>query len=117
MPNIPVFSLLGMFSYGIRLACEEPMAIREQLQKLLDRKQQEIKDLELQIEKAKAYVQALQDSMRFVPKDNGQSDASLRPGTALAKTRDLLRTFGKPLHITEILKALGEPIDKKHRLS
>ena len=41
------------------------MHIREQVQKLIDRKQQEIRDLELQIEKAKAYIQALQDSMRL----------------------------------------------------
>ena len=93
------------------------MQAREQVQKLLDRKQQEIRDLELQIEKAKAYIQALQDSMRFLPKENGQGDVMLRPGTALAKTRDILRAAGKPLHITEILKALNLPADKNHKLS
>lgn len=91
--------------------------MREQLQKLLDRKQQEIKELELQIEKAKAYVQALQDSMRFLPKDNGQEGTSLRPGTALAQAREVLRKAGKPMHITEILKALNKPVDKGNRLS
>lgn len=93
------------------------MQIRDQLQRLVDRKQEEIKALELELEKAKAYVQALQDSMRFIPRENGQSDVILRPGTALAKARDILRESGKPLHISEILKALGEPADKKHRLS
>lgn len=93
------------------------MQAREQVQKLLDRKQQEIKDLELQIEKARAYIQALQDSMRFLPKDNSQAEVSLRPGTALAKARDILREKGQPMHITEILKALNQPNDKKHRLS
>lgn len=109
-----VFSFVSM----VYELCERnSMQVREQLQKLLERKQQEISDLELQIEKARAYMQALQDSMRFLPKDNGQGDVTLRPGTALAKTRDLLRAAGKPLHITEILKALNEPLDKKHRLS
>jgi len=93
------------------------MHIREQVQKLIDRKQQEIRDLELQIEKAKAYIQALQDSMRFIPRDSTQGDAILRPGTALAKARDILRAHNRPMHITEILKALNEPVDKKHRLS
>jgi hypothetical protein len=93
------------------------MHAREQVQKLLDRKLQEIKELELQIEKAKAYVQALQDSMRFLPKDATQVDASLRPGTALARAQDFLRSKGEPMHITEILKALNQPADKKHRLS
>ena len=96
---------------------EELMQIREQIQKMLDRKQQEISDLELQVEKAKAYIQALQDSMRFLPKDNVQGDTILRPGTALARTRDLLHSEGKPMHIIAILKALSLPNDKKHRLS
>jgi len=93
------------------------MHIREQFQKLLDRKQQEIMDLELQIEKAKAYVQALQDSMRFLPRNHGQEDAALRPGTALALARDVLQAEGKPMHITDILKAMNKPTDKKNKLS
>ncbi|HEV2521532.1 MAG TPA: winged helix-turn-helix domain-containing protein [Candidatus Acidoferrales bacterium] len=93
------------------------MSVREQFQKLVDRKNQEIRDLELQIEKAKAYVQALQDSMRFLPKDNGQEETALRPGTALAQAREVLRKAGKPMHISEILKAINKPVDKKNRLS
>lgn len=93
------------------------MQVREQFQKLVDRKQQEIKNLELELEKAKTYVQALQDSMRFLPRDNGQETTVLRPGSILARTQEILKTAGKPLHITEILKALNKPLDKKHRLS
>lgn len=93
------------------------MHLRERLQKLIDSKQQEINDLQTDIEKAKAYIQALQDSMRFLPKNNGDEDASLRPGTALAQARDVLQKAGKPMHISELLKALGKPVDKKNRLS
>jgi hypothetical protein len=93
------------------------MNTRGQLQKLLDRKQQEINDLEVQIEKAKAYIQALQDSMKFLPKENGQTQILLRPGSALAKTQEILRKAGKPLHISEILKALNEKPDKRVSLS
>ena len=93
------------------------MNARDQFQKLLDRKQQEIHDLEIQIEKAKAYVQALQDSMKFLPKENGQAQILLRPGSALAKAQEILRKAGKPLHISEILKALNEKPDKRVSLS
>jgi hypothetical protein len=93
------------------------MNARDQLQKLLDRKQQEINDLEIQIEKAKAYAQALQDSMKFLPKENGQTQVLLRPGSALARAQDILRKAGKPLHISEILKALNEKPDKRVSLS
>lgn len=93
------------------------MNTRDQFQKLLDRKQQEINDLQIQIERAKAYMQAIQDSIKLLPKDNGQGQISLRPGSALAKAQDILRNAGKPLHITEILKALNEKPDKRVSLS
>jgi hypothetical protein len=93
------------------------MHIKEQFQRMLDRKRQEIRDLELQLEKAKTYVEALQDSMRLLPKGPSDVEVTLRPGTALAKTREALKTAGKPMHITEILRALSLPTDKKHKLS
>lgn len=95
------------------------MGIREQFQKLIDRKTQEIKDLEIQIEKAGAYVQAMQDSIRLLPREtlNGNQEQSLRPGTALAKARDVLKESGKPMHINDLLKAMGKPADKKNKLS
>lgn len=94
------------------------MNIREQFQRLIDRKLLEIKDLEMDLEKAKTYVVALQDSMKLLPRDSsGASEANLRPGTALAKTRDVLRKHGSAMHINEILKALSLPADSKHRLS
>jgi hypothetical protein len=93
------------------------MNIREQFQRLLDRKQQEIRNLELQLEKARTYVEALQDSMRLLPKDAAASEATLRPDTTVSKTRDLLRRIARPMHISEILKELGSPTDSKHKLS
>jgi hypothetical protein len=66
----------------------------------------------------KAYIQGLQDSMKFLPRDgNGAAEYVLREGSALAKTRDVLRTAGTPLPIADLLKALGKPQDKEHRTS
>jgi len=93
------------------------MNTRDQFQKLIDRKQQEINELEMQIEKAKAYMQALQDSMKFLPKENGQMQVVLRPGSALAKAQEIIRKAGKPLHISELLRALNEKPDKRVSLS
>jgi len=94
------------------------MTTRAQIQKLLDRKYQELKDKELELEKLRTYVQAIQDTMKLLPKEsqNG-AEQTLRPGTALARTRDILKAAGKPMHITEILKALNHPVDKKNRVS
>lgn len=95
------------------------MGIRENFQKLIDRKNQEISELELQIREARSYVQALQDSMKLLPRDNSSAvtDYSLRPDSTLAKVRDAIRAAGQPLPIADILKAVNKPADKKNRVS
>jgi hypothetical protein len=97
----------------------ENMGIRDSLQRIISKKEQEIADLEQRIRDARIYLQAVQDSMKALPRDVMDSDKprELRPGTAVAKARDLIRNAGRPLHITDILKGLGKPIDKKNKLS
>ena len=76
------------------------MGLRENFQKLIDKKQQEIRSLEIQMREGSAYIQALQDSMKLLPRDlaNGsEAEHTLREGSTLAKTRDLLRHSGRPL--------------------
>jgi hypothetical protein len=98
------------------------MGARESLQKLADKKQQEIEDLEAELERAKIYLQAILDSMKVLPREqnsNGNSGAqpTLRPGTGLAKAREAILAAGRPLHISELLLALGKPADKQTRVS
>lgn len=95
------------------------MGIRDNLQRLITKKEQEIADLEQKLRDAQIYLQAVQDSMKALPRDAMDSDKprELRPGTAVAKTRDLIKNAGRPLHITDILKGLGKPADKKHKVS
>lgn len=98
------------------------MGIRENLQKLVDRKQGEINDLEQRLRDAKVYLQAVQDSMKALPKDllQASSDSApreLRSGTTLASARDLLRRAGNPLYIGDILAGLGMEPNKSNRLS
>ena len=94
------------------------MGIRENFQKLVNKKQQEVTELELRIREAKAYIQALEDSMKLLPRDNSASvEHSLRPDSNLAKARDAIKKAGAPLPIADILKAIGKPQDKKHRVS
>jgi hypothetical protein len=98
------------------------MGIRQDFERRIAKKQQEIDALELQIRDAKSYLQALQDSLKFFPRDgNGDSTAAagadLRPGSALSKAREAIRKSGKPLYINELLAALGKSQDKKNRVS
>src|ERR1700694_5844635 len=94
------------------------MGLREELGKRIERKQQEIKELELKIREGYAYMQGLQDTLKLLPKDDGQpQEVVLRPGTDMAKAQEAIRAIGHALHINDLLKALGKPIDKKNRLA
>ncbi len=97
------------------------MSIRQDFDRRITKKKQEIAELELQLRDAKSYLQALQDSLKFIPRDaasNGASSASdLRPGTALSKARDAIKKAGKPLHINDLLTAIGKAVDKKSKVS
>lgn len=93
------------------------MSARQILQKLYDKKLAEITELESQLAQAKAYLQAIQDSIKAMPRESADAEQSLRAGSGLARTREILKLSGKPMHISEILKAMGKPVDKKNRLS
>jgi len=97
------------------------MSARSQIEKKLVAKQQEIADLEIQIQAAKAYIQAMQEVLRLLPKDEPEGDNSeqlnLRHGSAVSLARDLLLKTGKPMHVTEILKGIGRENTKSQRVS
>src|SRR4051812_16249060 len=98
------------------------MGAIENLQRLYDKKQQEVRQLEIKLREASAYLQALQDSIKVLNRESGAAvgesdEQTLRPGTSLANARDVLRAAGKPLHISELLKLMGKPVDKKTRVS
>jgi hypothetical protein len=94
------------------------MGLREDLLKRIERKQQEIQEMELRIREANAYVQAMQDTIKLLPKDtNGDARVALRPGSDVWKAQDAITKAGKPLHLLEILKAIGKPQDKNSRLA
>jgi hypothetical protein len=95
------------------------MSLREELQKRIEKKQAEIRDYNDRIREANAYLQGLQDTLKLIPKEDefGSQEVTLRHGSNIAKARDVLKAAGKPLHITEILKAMGQSSDKKHRLA
>jgi hypothetical protein len=98
------------------------MGVRENFQKLIERKQAEIRELEVRIREAQAYLQALQDSAKLFPKETetngvGPSGVSLRAGSSLARVRDIIKETGSPMHINEILSRLGKPVDNQNRVS
>jgi hypothetical protein len=97
------------------------VGLREEFNRRIEKKQQEITDLEWKLREGRAYLQGLQDSLRLLPKDSNmassQPEPVLRPGSVVARARDAIRTAGQPQHITQLITALGRPNDKKNRLA
>ncbi|MGA6984819.1 MAG: hypothetical protein WBZ01_02090 [Terriglobales bacterium] len=95
------------------------MALRDNVQRLISKKEQEIAELEQKLRDAKIYLQAVQDSIKVLPREamDATQPRELRPGTAVANARDLIKSAGHPLHVTDILKGLGKSPDTKNKLS
>jgi hypothetical protein len=96
------------------------MDIRREFEKRIEKKRLEIMELELKIAEARAYSQALMDTLKILPKDDASPEeptSNLRPGSDLALAADLIKEAGKPLHIDQILTGIGKPITKENKAS
>jgi chromosome segregation ATPase len=104
--------------------------MRAKFDQKIRKKEQEIHELERQITElqqkvrdAKTYIQAVEDSKRLLPKDDGtehdleDQEDTLKPGSAMAQARDVILKAGRRLHIDEILRAMGRDVTKKTRVS
>jgi hypothetical protein len=95
------------------------MIHRQKLDSLIRKKQEQIQELEAQTREAKAYLQALLDMLRFSPREGAGTQANelLRPGSDMSKARDAIKQAGRPLHVSEIVSAIGKENSKKNRIS
>lgn len=96
------------------------MSPRKELIKRIDKKRQELRDLELQMREATAYISAYEEALRLFPPECSEDKAILtefRPGSDLYKVNELLRKFGRPLILSEILTAIGKEDSKANRAS
>jgi hypothetical protein len=99
------------------------MGLREDIQKRIEKKQAELIEQERAFERDRAatlaYIQALQDMLKSLPREAAEASAEklFRRGSAMARTRDMILAAKRPLHITEILAGLGRPDDTASRAS
>lgn len=101
------------------------MALRDDLQKRIDKKRAEIEALRSQIRDATVYVQALEDTLKILPREvvadsNGGTGSIagsvvLRTGSKVYKVRQAISAAGRPMHLTELVAALRLPNKQKER--
>ncbi|HXC99112.1 MAG TPA: hypothetical protein VN048_07205 [Verrucomicrobiae bacterium] len=95
------------FQASLRLVEADPSSSQLKA-KLSDRIQKEyanIRKLEQQVIECEGRVSAFDETIKMLEKGNSESD--LRPDSQMDKVRKLIRDFGKPMALTDILKALG----------
>ncbi|MEO8383473.1 MAG: hypothetical protein ABI779_27700 [Acidobacteriota bacterium] len=102
------------------------MGLREDIIRRIEKKQQELADKEMAFALdragAQAYIQAMQDMLKSLPKESSDAPARraeqvLRPGSAMAQAREAIRAAGRPLHINEIISAMGRAATSANRIS
>lgn len=91
----------------------------------ISRKQAEIVTIEQQIaaftqqrDIAKAYLQAMEDTLRMIDREAVAPETggrALRKGGAPAKAEKALQGVGRQLHITKLLPAMGLAVNRKTR--
>jgi len=95
------------------------MGIRDRFYDKIKKKQDEILEYKTKILEAEAYIQALQDTIRYLPTDEEDKTAetAVRPGSKVDKTLKLLKKVGRPMHVKEILEGIGLKTTKNERTS
>ena len=106
------------------------MGLRKELKRKIEKKNDEVeklrarrsehlekcRELLTQILEGKSYIQALQEALKLVPReDPSEAALELRKGSALSAARDAILAAGKPLHINDLLAALGKALDHGSR--
>ncbi|HZL00788.1 MAG TPA: hypothetical protein VFC47_12920 [Caulobacteraceae bacterium] len=98
------------------------MSLRKKLEERICRKEAEIQELEMQIREGRSYVLALQEALKILPKESagggteGDEDV-LRSGTSVAAARRALQKSGRPMHLLDILTAIGKQANSANRAS
>jgi len=95
---------------------DERAIIAERLRK----KMSEVQSLEEKLRTAKVYVQALQDVMKALGggvEDSSRVQRAPKAGSAVSLARQVILTAGKPVHISDLLTALGREETRETRAS
>lgn len=92
---------------------------RRRIEERVRQKEMEIQELESKSRDAKIYLQALQDVLKIIPREISHSlgAKALRPGSSVFKAREVMLSVGHPMHITDLLTALEQPVNREARAS
>ncbi len=98
------------------------MSERAIIEAQISKKTAEIQGLEEKLKAAKVYMKALKDVLKAIDKGSaegaaGDAGATLRKGSLVAQARDVILERGNPIHVDELLEALGREVTRETKAS
>ena len=72
------------------------MNLKREFEKLIEKKRAEIVEAQRAIDSAQAYIQAMSDAIRKLPKDDAAGTPAVKPGSDVEKVRDAILAAGRP---------------------
>ena len=96
------------------------MSERSKIEDRLRKKEQEVASLDDKLRAARVYVQALRDILKLLGEDDVQgqdAESILRPGSAVAQAREVILRRKSPVHINDLLSALGKEVTRESKAS
>ena len=79
-------------------------ALLRRLQEKIKKEESEVADLRLSVARTRARSDGFDEVLRLLPRDG---EDELRAGSTMYEVREFLRAAGRPMHLDEILKAIG----------
>lgn len=96
------------------------MSERKLIEDRLRKKEQEVRSYEEKIREAKIYVQALRDILKMMDRAvevEVSPDTTLKPGSMIAHAREAIIRKGAPIHVDDLLEALGKEVNRENKAS
>jgi len=94
---------------------------RQRIEDRLRKKEAEIATLEEKLKAAKVYAAAFRDVLKLMggadEAEEEPSETKLRPGSAVAQTREIILARGEPVHLDDILAAIGKEATRDTKAS
>lgn len=97
------------------------MSEKAKIEERLRRKEAEVTALEDKLKAAKIYVAAYRDVLKLMSGgDEAADDAAetkLRAGSAVAQAREIILARGEPVHLDDLLEAMGKVVTRDTKAS
>ncbi len=110
--------LLYLITYTYHMS-ESIVSEKQKIEERFRKKRAEVALLEEKLKAAKIYMSALSDVLKMLGGDEEQevSETKLRAGSSVAQARDIILERGEPVHIDDLLEAMGKEATREGKAS